>query len=190
MKALNVVLVFLVILSFALTGCGAPSSNDIETRQQNEAVTSIVENQPVVDLGGYSFERQIVNETYAARNTTISTFAYLKNLDGSFIEICASIGYPIPYSTQLSAPSKLANNTPGYLPSDTASVIPQSEPNGLYPPSDAAATLIQCVNSDGSVSPVYIEDNVLAFPFRIKAQYVIERLGEPSFTITPDEIRP
>jgi hypothetical protein len=57
------------------------------------------------------------------------------------------------------------------------------EANSLYPPSNTAATLVQCVNSDGSVSPTYIEDNVMAFPYRIRSDFAFEKIGEPSFTV-------
>lgn len=166
-------LIFLV-LALVLVAC-APTGNQIETEQQDRAVSSIVQNQPIPDLGGYSFERQIVIETYLARNNTIATFSYLFTFDGKIVEICPSIGYPIPYSTQLTAPEK---PTPGY-----SLTVPQSEPNGLYPPENAAATLVQCVNSDGSVSPTYIEDNIMAFPYRIRSDFAFEKIGEPSFTV-------
>lgn len=168
-------MLFVVVLAMFLSAC-APNSNYTETQQQEAGVNAIVQNQPVPDLGGYSFERNIVIETYLARNHTIATYAYMFTMDGKIVEICPSIGYPIPYSTQLSAPEKLAYSSSG-------AVIPQSEPNGLYPPSDAAATLVQCVNPDGSVSPTYIEWYVLAFPYRIKSDFALERIGEPSFTV-------
>lgn len=175
MKKIFVVLV----LAFVLIGCAPESTQvtQVEQQQQGSGNLAIVQNQPVPDLGGYSFERQIMIETYLARNNTISTFSYLLTFDGRIIEICASIGYPIPYSTQLANPMKIEDRYEG----DVA--IPQAEPNSLYPPSSAAATLIQCVNSDGSVSPTYIEDNVMAFPYRIKSDFAFEKIGEPSFSV-------
>jgi len=158
------------VLAFVLVAC-SPSINQVEREQQYAGNLAIVENQPVPDLGGYSFERQIMIETYLARNNTISTFSYLFTFDGRIVEICASIGYPIPYSTQLTNPINSMNGAPN------------AEPNSLYPPSSAAATLVQCVNSDGSVSPTYIEDNVMAFPYRIKSDFAFEKIGEPSFTV-------
>jgi len=172
-----------MILIFVLSGCVTANSNQIETNQQDSIVKSIVQNQPVPDIGGYSFERQVVIETYLARNNTITTYSYLMTLDGKIIEICPSIGYPIPYSTQLTAPEKLANNVEGTVASTAASVIPQSEPNGLYPPDNAAATLVQCVQSDGAVSPVYIEQDVMAFPYRINSDFQLTQVGEASFSV-------
>lgn len=169
-KILLVILIGLIVF----VAC-APTSNQIETSQQESAVSSIVQNQPVPDLGGYSFERQIMIETFLARNNTIATWAYMFTMDGKIVEICPSIGYPIPYATQLTAPEK---PTPGY-----SLTIPQAEPNGLYTPADAAATLVQCVNPDGSVSPTYIEWYVLAFPYRIVSDVQLQRVGEPSFKV-------
>jgi hypothetical protein len=180
------VFVAVLLLAFVLTGCLTTTQSDIEQSQQAAGVKSITQNQPVPDLGGYSFERQIVIETYLARNSTISTWAYMITMDGKLIEICPSIGYPIPYSTQLTNPQALTYSHAegvGYV----EGAIANPEPNGLYPPGDAAATLVQCVNADGSVSPVYIEWYVESFPFRIKSDVQLERIGEPSFTVMPSK---
>lgn len=167
----SIVLVLVLVMAFVLAAClASDQAQYAEREQQGKGVLAIVQNQPIPDLGGYSFERQVVIETYLARNNTVSTFAYLFTFDGKIVEICPSIGYPIPYSTQLSNPSDMSGRA-------------NPEANSLYPPSDAAATLVQCVNSDGSVSPTYIEDNVMAFPYRIKSDYAFEKIGESSFTV-------
>ena len=160
-----------LVVAFVLVACSErEQAQYAERKQQGAGVLAIVQNQPIPNLGGYSFERQIMIETYLARNNTISTFAYLFTFDGKIVEICPSIGYPIPYSTQLSNPyDEYGRANP--------------EANSLYPPSDAAATLVQCVNADGSVSPTYIEDNVMAFPYRIKSDFAFEKIGESSFIV-------
>ncbi len=170
----------LVIMSLVLSACGT-SQVMKEQSQQGRAVSAITDNQPIPDLGGYSFERQIVIDTYLARNNAIATYAYMITMDGKIVEICPSMGYPIPYSTQLTNPIALTYNaTNGH---NIEGAVSNPEPNGLYPPGDAAATLVQCVNNDGSVSPVYIEWYVLAFPFRIQSDYQINKIGESSFKV-------
>lgn len=166
----------LLLIALLFTACAPTSVSDVEQSQQEAGNMAIIQNQPVPDLGGYSFERQIVIETYLARNRTISTYAYIMTYDGRFIEICPSIGYPIPYSTQLTNPERVERYS-------AAIVLPNAEPNSLYPPESAAATLVQCVNPDGSVSPVYVEENVQAFPFRIVSDIQLQRAGEPSFSV-------
>lgn len=172
----KIMLVLFVLMTFVLTSCGLDTS-DIEQGQQREAVNSIIQNQPIPNLGGYSFERQIVIETYLARNNTIATYAYMFTMDGKIVEICPSIGYPIPYSTQLTNPVRTMND---YV---EGSVVSNAEPNGLYPPGDAAATLVQCVQPDGSVSPVYIEWYVLAFPYRIQSDFQLQQIGQTTFSV-------
>lgn len=175
-KIMLFVLVF-VLFSAVLSSCLPPSVAQVEQQQQVAGNLAIVQNQPAPDLGGYSFERQVLIETYLARNNTVATYAYMFTMDGKIVEICPSIGYPIPYSTQLTNPMVAQYGTNGNF------TMPNAEPNSLYPPSDAAATLVQCVNPDGSVSPTYIEWYVLAFPYRIKSDYQLERIGEPTFTV-------
>jgi hypothetical protein len=171
-------IVILFVMTFVLSACGGTDTSTIERSQQQTAVNSIIQNQPIPDLGGYSFERQIVIETYLARNNTIATYAYMISMDGKIIEICPSIGYPIPYSTQLTNPLRALGDY------NTNSVVANAEPNGLYPPGDAAATLVQCVQPDGSVSPVYIEWYVLAFPYRIQSDFQLQQVGETSFSVS------
>jgi hypothetical protein len=170
--------VILVAMIFVF-GCTTKADDNIvkEKAQQATGQQALLDNQPVPDLGGYSFERDIVIKTYLARNGTIATYAYMFTMDGKIVEICPSIGYPIPYSTQLTNPLQAMTsytNDP---------VVGNPEPNGLYTPSNAAATLVQCVNPDGSVSPTYIEWYVLAFPYQIASDYQIKRIGDPSFRV-------
>lgn len=169
-------LIMLLLASCAPIATGEQITRE-EEKQQAAGNLAIVQNQPIPDLGGFALERQILNETYLARNQAISTFSYMFSMDGKIIEICPSVGYPIPYSTQLTNPMKMEtyNGVPYTLPN--------AEPNSLYPPGDAAATLVQCVNDDGSVSPVYIEWYVLSFPYRIVSDSQLERAGETSFKV-------
>lgn len=173
-------LLALIFLVLAVASCGAPSSNAIESQQQQRGTQAIVQNQPVPDLGGYSFERQIVIETYVARNKGTATYTYfMTDYNGLVIELCASRGYPIPYATQITAPEAMLNFSASYYR------LPQSEPNSLYSPQSAEATLVQCVNKDGSVSPLYIEQRVFALPYRIKSDKVLQKFddADPSFKI-------
>jgi hypothetical protein len=181
MKKIIVILMVLVLV-FGLVGCSETTSNQIAQEQQELGVKSIVQNQPVPDLGGYSFERDIVIQTYVARNQTIATYTYFMTFEGRVVELCASVGYPIPYSTQLTSPESVQVTKTEM--GRSWDVLPQSEPNGLFPPSDAAATLVQCVNPDGTVSPMYFEDNVFAMPYRIHSDVQLQRYDDStSFSV-------
>lgn len=168
--------VAVVLMSgLAVLGCDETSTL-VEREALEQGVSAIVQNQPVPDLGGYSLERQILIETYLARNRTVATYTYALTLEGKIIEICASIGYPIPYSTQLTNPERRVT---------TGVAIPQAEPNGLFPPASADATLVNCTNDDGSVTPTYWEPHVFAQPYRIRADIVLERISKATFSVSP-----
>ena len=169
-------IVIFIVAALLLVACESSSQAVYEEKQQQgEGNLAIIRNQPVVDLGGWSQEREIVRQTYLARNTQVSTYAYTMTYDGRIIEICASIGYPIPYSTQLTNPQQTIYSN--------GAVVAQAEPNGLYPPVDAEATLVSCVNPDGSITPTYWEQLVFSLPYRIKSDVQIERIGDTDFRI-------
>lgn len=174
---------FLMFIGSALEGC--ESSSGVSNAQQERGVLSIVKNQPAPDLGGYSFERQVIIDTYLARNKGVSTYTYMFTLDGKAVFICASKGLPIPYSTQLTSPEATISFTGAAC--DSCAAVPFAEITALYPPSNAAATLVQCVNEDGSVSPSYFEQDVFAMPYRIKADINLTRVDNtaPSFSTKP-----
>lgn len=163
----------LVFVLFVLVGCESESVVDIEQRQQKSAVSNIVRNQPVPDLGGFSVERYILKKIIEKRNENIATYSYIFTKEGLIIEICefGSYGYGIPYATQMSNPMKIEYYTNG------PAVIPNAEPNSLYPPVDASATFVNCFNEDGSFSPQTIEDNVNTLTFRIKADIILHKIN-------------
>lgn len=169
--------VVVVMLAWVMLACSPPpSSYDIEQQSQEQANQELVRNQPPPNLGGWSFERHVVTEVYKARNDTISTYTYtVFQMTGQIVEICPSIGYPIPYSTQLTSPERIeARSQAGYA------ILSNPEPNGLYPPNSADATIVNCVNPDGSLTPTYWEDRVFALPYRVKADRTLERVDDDS----------
>lgn len=167
----------LLTLALALVLMGCDQAVDMEHQQQEAGQKSLLSNQPVPDLGGWSFERHIVIETYKARNRTISTYTYtFIEYTGQIIELCASIGYPIPYSTQLTNPLQYTG--------PNGAVVGNPEPNGLYSPSSAEATIVNCVNKDGTVTPTYFEQRIFALPYRIKADRSLDRIGDSSFSVS------
>lgn len=169
-----VIMVIILFLSPVLTGCNA---QDIEREQQESNQRSLIDNQPIPNLGGYSFERYVVIQTYLARNRTIATYTYtMTEIDGKIIEICASIGYPIPYATQLTNPLQVAAGGP----------IGNPEPNGLYSPDNAEGTIINCANGDGTITPTYWEPRVFALPYRIKSDIQLQRIEVVTSTFTID----
>lgn len=160
-----------LIVVMLLAGC--QTANATEWRQQQDGVKAILNNQPVPDLGGWSSERQILIDTYIARNKMINTYTYMfLEFTGQVVKICDSKGFPIPYSTQLTNPSQVSGGT----------TVGNPEPNSLYSPESSAATLVQCILPDGKVAPTYWENNVFSLPYQIKADKILTPLGDSSFS--------
>lgn len=164
-----------IVIGAFLIGCSSSSSN-IEHSQQEQGIKALLANQPVPDLGGWSFERQVMIDTYIARNKMVNTYTYLfLEYTGKIVKICDSKGYPIPYSTELTNPTQWVGS---------GAVIGNPEPSGLYPPPTANATLVQCVIGDGQVVPTYWENNVFALPYPIQADMTLTPTGQaPSFSV-------
>lgn len=115
---------------------------------------------------------------------SIVTYSYLENmiptrvpgytaLGGKLVFLGETIGFPIPYSAQFTAPEamqtyNISRSTSGGERYYGAERLPQADPNGLHKPVSANATWI-LMKDPGSenVQPIYIEPNVLAFPFRL-----------------------
>jgi hypothetical protein len=79
---------------------------------------------------------------------------------------CASRGFPIPYSTQITAPTKGIGDfgSPGGGPTVT---VPQQEPYGLYVPDNTSATFANCVLPDGKLGVFYSEPPLTSFLFDV-----------------------
>lgn len=160
--AIVVIIPFLLIGS-SLTGC-SQSAQSIETQQRQSDLKNIIQNQPVPNLNGYSLERDIVIQIVNARNSRLPTHTYYYNdFTGKVIKVCDSIGLPIPYSTQLTAPEAEVLSGGHYTN------LPQPEPNSLYSPDSAEATIVACVGADGTIIPTYWEPRVFALPYEINS---------------------
>lgn len=133
----------------------------MEQRQQNYQYEQIIRNQPPPSFD-YSPERQMLIRMYIARQQHVATYSYVQSeYSGKVLWSCPSIGYPVPYATQLTNPDQVQWR--GYDTHYTSAVIPQQEPNGLFPPSSAEGTWVPCVNAKGELTPVYEERRVTTF---------------------------
>lgn len=125
-----------------------------ESYQQGAAYKNILRNQPPPTFD-FSIERKIMIALYEARQHSIATYSFVQSdYTGKVLWSCSSLGYPIPYSTQLTNPDQEV----GYNV-----VLPQNEPNGLFPPPSSEATWVPCVDEHGQITPVYEEKRVTVF---------------------------
>lgn len=145
----------LVLVSgFALSGCTYEEAASKEASKVSEQQKIYVDNQPAPAFD-WSLERHIFTEIYKARNNAVITYSYVRNLNGQVYFKCKSIGFPLSSNMQLTSPSSMQ-----YVSNIGRVELPQAEPNGLYSSPSTSGTYVMCLNSDGTVSPAYFEDNV------------------------------
>lgn len=149
------------ILTIAAALLGLSACN--EAQQKQSAATRKMTAEADVQVGMPSIknwrERRMMRMLFEMRDAELTTFSYVKNLDGKLSFVCQSIGFGLPYAAQYTSPTDYVHNKP------------QPEPNGLYMPDQAEATWIMCVDSaDKRVKPVYVEERLIVSPFTMRAE--------------------
>ena len=181
---------------FALTagqaGCNVTpdkaSATETEQKSQNLQMSQFLRNQPVPSFD-WSLERHMLIEIYKARQRAVTTFSVVQSeYTGKVLWSCPSIGFPLPYATQLTNPQQVVGHT--YVPSGgsvAAVAVAQQEPNGLFTPAQSDATWIPCIDEKGRITPVYEEKHVTVFmrPVTEKDGTLIQS-GASSLTIDPN----
>jgi hypothetical protein len=132
-----------------------PSGQDIENRQQAAAQKSLDEAQTLPVFSYSQIKQNMIElETAEANGIQTTSFIFGGANDPDPIEICPSVGVPIPSTASLSNPQQVAHGW------NDGPVIAQEDPNGVYMPTAGSGTFVMCVQPDGSVTPVYAEGNV------------------------------
>lgn len=122
MRYLNLAASFVFAMCMGNTGCDADSSEHSAVDSQQSIYVS---NQPIPTFQ-WSLERHLLVQLYQARNQSVATYSYVVNqYTGRIQWRCTSLGFPIPATTQLTNPMRVAYQN---------AVIPQPEPNGVYAP--------------------------------------------------------
>ena len=174
----------LLLAAFATMGDSCDNAGGEAARQeadqQGAAYRNILRNQPPPTFD-FSMERKIMIALYQARQRSVATYSFVQSdFTGKVLWSCASIGFPIPYSTQLTNPNQVVwPNTRGYV------VLPQPEPNGLFPPPSSEATWVPCTDEQGNITPVYEEKRVTVFlrPMQEQDGKLVPAAGAASLAI-------
>ena len=161
------IFLFLAMLAVALFACdeAVPSSDQTQHAQQERMLKEATAQTGMPAIKNFR-ERKLLKEILELRDQaslTTWTYTYAENT-GKRIFLCNSIGYGLPYATQYTNPSKIADSfQSGYA------ILPQADPNGLFSPSSAEGTWIMCKDPNGpDVRPVYVEPRVIVSPFQLK----------------------
>jgi hypothetical protein len=182
-KTATAALLFSIVALFGAssnddTGCSShPGAAQQEAATQDVQMEQFLRNQPVPSFD-WSLERHMLIQLYIARQRATNTYSYVQSeFTGKVLWSCPSIGFPLPYATQLTNPLKVVSAYGlGGSRNYTDGVVAQQEPNGLFTPSAADATWVPCVDERGKITPVYEERKVSTF---------LRQMVETNGTLTP-----
>ena len=143
------------------------SAND-KTRNAQERVVSEGVSQVGVPAIKNFRELKLEKDLYELRDQSgLVTWSYTySEVTGKRVFLCESIGYPLPYATQFSAPNAMQRwalqSTDDRDAAWGHDILPQPEPNGLFIPASADGTWVMCKNPHGTdVKPLYVEPKVI-----------------------------
>lgn len=148
---------FLGLLALSmLAACGQPTPS--AERQQQEATNQLLADAEArVGMPRVTnfTEKRLANQIMELRDQpNLATYAYTVDMNGRAHCLGRSIGFGLPYTTQITNPQKLGT---AYQSPYT---VPQAEPNGLYSSDSTNATWVLLVGADGRPKPAYIESDV------------------------------
>jgi hypothetical protein len=144
-----------------------PSSDDVQRQQQEKILAEGTAQTGMPAIKNFR-ERKLLKDILELRDQDgLVTYTYVYNeMTGKLVFFCSSIGYGIPYATQYTNPSKIADQGQNY----GYAILPQADPNGLFSPASAEGTWVLCKNPGGpDTRPVYIEPRVVVSPFDLLA---------------------
>jgi len=161
------ILTLIIVFSIPLLGLDECGNRNTETDeeigeqvQQNQAELFARKGLPeITNYQEYEWAKMIMEK----RDEAVTTYTYFVDRNGNKHFVCESLGYGLPYSTQLTNPEKTVHEDHG-----GDHPIPQPEPNGLFMPENVSATWILCTDGEGGVRPVYSEPKLLVSPFRFE----------------------
>jgi len=160
----------LMVFTFVMFGCG-PDNHDYRSADQKQAdQQEKILQEGTAQTGMPAIknfrERKLMKEIIELRDQSgVNTYTYLHSEQTNKLTlVCESVGYPLPYATQYTNPSQIADHYQG-----SYAILPQADPNGLFTPSSAEGTWVMCKNPNGKdVKPVYVEPRVITSPFPLK----------------------
>jgi hypothetical protein len=168
-------LILLTIVSFVFASGGDCREEGSKAVKKQRSKTKQLHEEAYRQVGMPNItnfqELRLMKKIMELRDRQLSTYSYTVDRDGHLHFLCPSLGYGLPYSTQMTSPEKfVTEHGPGFNHhGHTSQGVPQPEPNGLYMPDNVSATWVLCQNpKDGGVAPVYSEPELIVSPFPLE----------------------
>jgi hypothetical protein len=157
------------LLLFTLTSMLFFSCDVEESAKQNEAKnTEKLMKEMSASVGMPSItnyqEKRWAKMIFELRDKSdLVTYAYIVDMNGRLHFLGKCIGYGLPYSVQYTSPLVKVYGSAGNI------ALPQADPNGLYMPEGLSATWLMMEDPEtGEIKPVYVEQEILVSPFKLK----------------------
>ena len=161
-------IVSIIILAIVCMAClgACDSESAYRDKEYSEQMKSqIADSIGYPDLANF-FEYAQLKEIYELRDdpNLICYWYTVCEYTGKWVYQGQCIGYGIPYSASITSPDMVYYNS-----SDT--VVSQAEPNGIYTNGlTTSATWILAVNSEGNITPNYVEPSIMVTQNKIPAE--------------------
>lgn len=164
---LGLISVIVIMLGLFMTGCVEESSDSIQQERQEIILKEAVNAVGISSIKNFREFKILKDIQELCDQEGLLTYTYVySEVTGKYTFIGESIGYGIPYATQLTNPMKLeVRKVEGY--GHIEGVIPQADPNGLYKPSSADGTWVLLRTPSGKVEPQYIEPKISVFTYKL-----------------------
>ena len=160
MRMTATVLVFAIIVCVA--GCQRHKTADAIVQEKQEASqTEQIRQVGLPNIVRFT-EAKRLRYLYELRDRAdLTCWVYSRDMNGKMHLVGIGMGFPIPAGTQFSSPQKMVRRFDG-----PTLVMPQAEPNGVFPPSTAEATWVILMTRNGP-KPYYGEIRLEAYPERL-----------------------
>jgi hypothetical protein len=167
MKKLLILMLSVGVLGGILGGCSeTPSSDQIQQDKQEKMLQQGTKETGMPTIVNFQ-ERKELKTILEARDTAnLITYLYTQNsMDGKWVYQGEAIGFPIPYSTEYTNPTKVDNDY-----SSSRVTVDQADPNGLFSSQSTQADWIMAINpKTGKPEPMFCEPNIVVKESKISA---------------------
>ena len=151
----KIALVIAASISLAACKLDAPSAEANQERATDQLLADADARVGMPRVTNFT-EKRLANMILELRDQpNLSTFSYITDMNGRAHCLGRSIGFGLPYTTQITNPQKSEWNS-----IDGGVTLPQAEPNGLYSSDSTDATWVLLVGKDGKPKPAYVESQV------------------------------
>lgn len=149
-----------ILAALSVTACAPVPGDKAETKQQRATEQLQADAEARIGMPRITnfTEKRLANMIAELRDQpNLSTYTYTVDLQGKAHCLGRSIGFGLPYTTQITSPMKSLDDK-GIDGGDT--ILPQAEPNGLYSSGSTNATWVLLVGPTGKPEPTYVESDI------------------------------